>query len=168
VIEDEGPWYKQFWLWFLIVPVMILMTGSFYLLYVSIKTHDGVILDNHYKDGKGYSVRTEEDAFARSVNLEAELRWVDSTITIFLNGNLNPMPEEIELVIAYPTTEVYDINLVMNHRGLGEYQTTVTEPVEGRRVLQLHPLNAELDWRLHFDGNVPPVSSRLVLRPRQE
>ena len=165
---DEGPWYKQFWLWFLIVPVMILMAGSFYLLYVSIVTHDGVILDNHYKDGKGYSIRTEEDAFARSVNLVANLRWVDTNISIKLEGNLNPMPEKIELVIAYPTTEVYDINLIMAHRGLGEYQATIEEPIEGRRVLQLHPIDSDIDWRLHFDGNVPPVSSQLVLRPRQE
>lgn len=163
---DEGPWYKQFWLWFLIVPVLVLMTGSFFLLYKAITTHDGVILDNHYKDGKGYSARTDEDAFARDIQLSADLYWADDNISIKLLGALQPLPETVELIIAYPTTEAYDIHLVMQHRGLGEYTATLEQEVSGRRLLQLHPVEAEQEWRLHFDGIVPPLSSQLEMHPK--
>jgi hypothetical protein len=163
---DEGPWYKQFWLWFLVVPVLVLMAGTFYLLYVSIITHDGVILDNHYKDGKGYSVRVEEDEFARAIDLHAIVGWKGNDITIALKGALTPLPETIELIIAFPTSEIYDINLTMAHRGLGEYQATLDQSVKGRRLLQLHPVGSEQEWRLHYDGNVPPLSSQLELRPK--
>jgi len=168
VTPDEGPWYKQFWLWFLIVPILILMTGSFFLLYKSIVTHDGVVLDNHYKDGKGYILRTEEDQFARSINLKGELIWGENQLSIRLTGALAPLPEKLELVIAYPTKEVYDITLVLNHRGLGEYTVPFETLVEGRRVLQIHPLDTDQEWRLHFDGQVPPTSSMIELNPKQE
>lgn len=165
---DEGPWYKQFWLWFMLVPLGVLMTGSFYLLYVSIVTNDGVVVDNYYRDGKGYVVRKEEDAFARAMDLNAKVFWSDDTIKIKLNGDLTPPPETLELLIIFPTAQQYDVYVELKHRGLGEYIGTLPEQVSGRRMLQLHPIDADTDWRLHADTTLPPQSAEIELNPKQE
>ena len=165
---DEGPWYKQFWLWFMLIPLGILVLASFYLLYKAVTTHDGVVVDNFYRDGKGYAVRYEEDAFARNMNLQGDVRWQDQSIRVSLSGELSPLPELMELLIIFPTNDDFDVTVNLQHRGLGEYVGTLPESVAGKRHLQLHPLNVEQEWRLHAtDVTVPPTQS-LVLLPKPE
>lgn len=164
---DEGPWYKQFWLWFMLVPLFILVLASFYLLYLAITTNDGVVVDNYYRDGKGYVVRQEEDAFARAMELQADVRWKSDTLSLQLDGRLTPLPEQLELLIIFPTNDDFDVTVIMDHRGLGEYVGQLPEPVSGRRLLQVHPLNTDTEWRLHADVEVPP-SGDLVLLPKPE
>lgn len=164
---DEGPWYKQFWLWFMLVPLFILIMASFYLLYMAYTTHDGVVVDNYYRDGKGYVVRQEEDAFARAMGLRSDVQWSDQRLAVNLSGKLTPLPEELELLIIFPTNDDFDISVTLQHRGLGEYVGQLPEAVSGRRLLQLHPLNAEQEWRLHADVQLPPVEP-LVLLPKPE
>ena len=108
------PWYKQFWLWFILTPLFIVMAAGFFMLYLAIVTSDGVIIDNPYKDGKGYVERTVEDDFARSHNLLGELKWVDNSIEIQLSGDLVPMPESLDLLIAHPTAKTFDLSLVLS------------------------------------------------------
>jgi hypothetical protein len=165
---DEGPWYKQFWLWFMLVPLGVLMTGSFYLLYVSIVTNDGVVVDNYYRDGKGYVVRREEDAFARAMDLSAKVFWSDETISVKLNGDLTPPPETLELMVIFPTAQQFDVYIDLQHRGLGEYVGKLPEPVSGRRMLQLHPIGTDIEWRLHADITLPPQDAEIILNPKQE
>lgn len=165
---DEGPWYKQFWLWFMLVPLGILVMASFYLLYKAVTTHDGVVVDNFYRDGKGYAVRYEEDAFARAMKLRGNLSWQDQTLRVSLGGDLTPLPETMELLIIFPTNDDFDVTVIVEHRGLGEYVGQLPVDVEGKRHLQLHPLNVEQEWRLHASDVIVPLTEPLVLLPKPE
>lgn len=165
---DEGPWYKQFWLWFMLIPLGILIMASFYLLYLAITTHDGVVVDNFYRDGKGYAVRYEEDAFARAMQLQGNVQWQDNAIKVSLGGDLAPLPDVMELLIIFPTNDDFDVTVPLEHRGLGEYVGQLPSKVEGKRHIQLHPLNTEQEWRLHATDVMVPPTDPLVLLPRPE
>ncbi|MDX1342345.1 MAG: FixH family protein [Reinekea sp.] len=164
----EGPWYKQFWLWFILTPLFIVMGAGFFMLYLAIVTSDGVIIDNPYKDGKGYVERTAEDDFARSHQLTASLFWQQNELKVQLAGKLAPMPESLELLIAFPTSEAFDVTVTLAHQGLGTYFGTLPESVNGNRQLLLQPIDTEQGWRLHYDGMVPPLNSQIELHPKQE
>lgn len=165
---DNGPWYKQFWPWFILTPLFVVMIAGFSMLYIAIVTSDGVVVDNYYEDGKGIVQRTAEDEFARNQNLRATLTWEDA-IRVDLQGDLRPLPEQLELMIIFPTSKAYDHYVVLSHEGLGRYRGDLDEPIEGRRQLQLHPINAEIDWRLHFDGAINSSSEEsYTLLPRAE
>ncbi len=164
----EGPWYKQFWLWFILTPLALLVMASFYLLFLAIVTSDGVIVDNYYKDGRGYVLRTEEDEFARNAQLDALLSIQGDKITVKLTGELAPMPEELTLYISHPTSQNFDITRTLTHRGLGQYTGDINSEVTGRRILQLQPVDSEQHWRLHFDGEVSTNVDGLELQPRQQ
>ncbi|MEJ2043895.1 MAG: FixH family protein [Reinekea sp.] len=165
---EESPWYKQFWLWFIITPLAILVCASFYLLYLAITTNDGVVLDNYYRDGKGYVLRTEEDQFARSANLAADLQIIEKQVTLKMTGNLAPMPEKLLLILSHPTEQNLDVTTTLTHRGMGEYTGALPETVSGRRILQLQPVETEQGWRLHFDGKMTPEMDGIKLLPRQK
>lgn len=164
---DDSPWYQQFWLWFVLTPLFVVIAASFHLLYLAISTNDGVVVDNYYRDGKGYVLRGEEDAFARAANLAAKLDWGEQRVRVNLAGQLTPLPERLELMIIFPTAKDYDLYLPMAHRGLGEYEAVAPAPLTGRRLLQLHPLDADIDWRLHAEVNFP-LQATVDLLPKQQ
>ena len=162
------PWYKHFWLRFILTPLFIVMAAGFFMLYLAIATSDGVIIDNPYKDGKGFVERTIEDDYARSHQLNAQLEWNALSIAIELSGDLAPMPEQLDLLLAHPTAKTFDVTVTLKHQGLGQYKGTLIEAVNGRRQLLLQPIDTTQGWRLHYDGIVPPESNRLELIPKQE
>ncbi len=166
--NDTTPWYKQFWLWFILTPLFIVFAVGFSMLYLAIVTDDGVVVDNFYKDGKGIIVRHEEDQFARDHKLQATINWEANTLSLNLIGQLTPLPETLELLIVYPTAKAYDVTVILAHRGLGEYQGALTEPVEGLRELQLQPINAQQSWRLHAKLTLPPPATEIILLPKPE
>jgi len=168
VSETEGPWYKQFWLWFIVTPLLVVFALGFTMLYMAIKTNDGVVVDNFYKDGKGIYVRNDEDALARERGLRAELRWVDDQLLVALSGDLAPMPEALKLLFIFPTAQAGDVSLVLQHQGLGQYQGRLPSPVTGNRQLQIQPMGESITWRLHGAGILPPASAAMTLLPKQE
>ena len=164
----EGPWYKQFWLWFIVTPLLVVFVLGFTMLYLAIKTNDGVVVDNYYKDGKGIFVRNDEDALARAKDLRANLLWVDDRLLVTLTGNLTPLPEALKLLFIFPTAEAGDVSVLLHHQGLGQYRGRLAEPVIGTRQLQIQPIGASLTWRLHASGTLPPASTSLILLPKQQ
>lgn len=165
---DNAPWYRQFWLWFILTPLFIVITACIGMLVLAIRTHDGVIIDNPYKDGKGFVERTAEDAFAREHNLVAIFTRSGNNVRIELRGDLAPMPEQLELLLAFPTAQALDTTIQLNHQGLGRYIGELDEQNLGRRQLLLEPLGTEQGWRLHFDGLIADDQLELTLLPKAE
>jgi hypothetical protein len=168
VSETEGPWYKQFWLWFIVTPLLVVFALGFAMLYMAITTNDGVVVDNFYKDGKGIFLRNDEDALAREKGLRAELRWVNDQLLLALNGDLAPLPETLKLMLIFPTAQAGDVSVLLQHQGLGQYQGRLPSPVVGNRQLQIQPVGESITWRLHGAGIVPPSSATMMLIPKQE
>lgn len=167
--EAKSTWYKEPWFWMIITPLLVVIVAGFNLLYLAITTMDGVVVDNYYEDGKGVIVRNEEDAFARQRNLSGELQWqADNRVLLTLNGDLQLVPEQLDLLIVFPTSKNFDVDVPLNHQGRGEYTGQLPEAAEGRRQLLLRPINTEVSWRLHFDGELPVIGSSVTLLPRQE
>jgi hypothetical protein len=168
VSETVGPWYKQFWLWFIISPLLVVFALGFTMLYMAITTNDGVVVDNFYKDGKGIYVRNDEDALARERGLSAELRWLDDKLLVTLTGSLAPLPEVLNLLFIFPTAQAGDVSVLLQHQGLGQYQGRLPSPVIGNRQLQIQPVGGSINWRLHGAGLLPPSSAAMILLPKQE
>lgn len=166
--QPEAPWYKQFWLWFILTPLFLVFIAGFLTLYLSIKTNDGVVVDNFYKDGKGIIVRHEEDDFAREHQLSAQLDWDTERLTLNLSGDLSPLPEQLELLIIFPTAKSQDVTVIFQHEGLGRYRGNLSETVIGVRQFQLQPIDTETAWRLHTKATVSPERFTLNLLPKSE
>jgi hypothetical protein len=166
--DDNTPWYKQFWPWFILTPLLVVFAAGFSMLYIAIATDDGVVVDNYYKDGKAIIVRHEEDRYARSLGLNASMTQQGLSFTIDLKGDLRPMPEELMLHIIYPTSKAFDVDVVLKHQGLGRYSGKLTEAIEGNRKLQLQPMTDESLWRLHANSVSFPAQTEIRLLPKQE
>lgn len=167
--EAKSTWYKEPWFWMIITPLLVVIVAGFNLLYLAITTMDGVVVDNYYKDGRGIIARNEEDAFARQRGLAADVQWMPGNkVFLTLSGDLQIPPEQLDLLIVFPTSENFDIDVPLTHQGRGEYSGELPETVTGRRQLLLRPINENANWRLHYDGDLPAIGSTVTLLPRQE
>ena len=140
------------------------------MLYMAITTNDGVIVDNFYKDGLGIEVRTEQDMVARNLGLNANLKWAGRTLSVELKGLTTGYPDQLSLLIVFPTKSSRDIQVLLNHQGAGVYKGALTEEVTGTRQLQLEPVSGSVEnsWRLHAKAQLPPLSSYVALTPKAQ
>jgi hypothetical protein len=170
LINTNTPWYKQFWPWFILSPLLIVICAGFWMLYISIVTSDGVIADNFYKDGLGIETRTEQDALARNMDLQAQLKWIEPNLEVKLSGAMTGYPNQLSLLIIFPTQSARDVSVLLNHQGAGIYTGQLDESVSGQRQLMIEPIidQSSSMWRLHANTMLPPLSSNVVLKPKAE
>lgn len=168
--KDTTPWYKQFWPWFILSPLLIVICAGFWMLYMAIVTNDGVIVDNFYKDGLGIEVRTEQDALARNLGLNANLDWSSQQLRLQLRGVNTGYPNQLSLLVVFPTKSSRDVEIVLAHQGAGIYTGKIPEPITGKRQLQLQPIvdTDEAQWRLHAQVELPLFSGSVELLPKPQ
>ena len=153
--EDNGPWYQQFWAWFILAPVITIMFVVSILVYFAITTADGPILDNLYRDGRSYSERKDEDQWAMANNLAAQFQIDGDRIQLRLSGDFEEMPARLKLLFAFRTHATRDVLVELTRTADGRYIGRFPEPVTGERQLLLEPLGKEQHWRLHGSINLP-------------
>lgn len=162
---SPAPGYKQPWLWFILTPIIAVFFMGMTMLYIATTSHDGVVVDNFYKDGLSINVRKEQDLFAIEHQLKAQITLQQRQIRLKLEGNLEPLPQQLHLQIIYPTQDDFDHEVILTRAG-DLYLSALPENLKGRRQLQLHPLNTDLMWRLHGE-EVFPVTGPISLSPKQ-
>ena len=82
------PWYKQLWPWIVFSPMIFVVPAGFWMIYISVVTNDGSIVDNVYRDGRTYIERTEEDTMAVDLRLNAQMQMIGDQISLRLNQTL--------------------------------------------------------------------------------
>ena len=50
-IETVRPWYKHFWLWFIILLPASVVVASIITVIIAFQNADSLVADNYYKDG---------------------------------------------------------------------------------------------------------------------
>ncbi|EPC02977.1 hypothetical protein L861_21955 [Litchfieldella anticariensis FP35 = DSM 16096] len=149
------PWYKQFWPWFLLGILLSSVAVSTTFLVLSIKSYDGMVADNYYKQGLAINQVIEQDRRAAELGLSAELRIDDLTgdITVDLDGEHHP--ERLLLALIFPTRGDRDLNLTLEHVRNGLYTGQAPNRLEYRWYLQLQPDQEAPEWRLSGEASFP-------------
>src|SRR5690625_2501987 len=73
--RDSQPWYRQFWFWFLMTPLIAVVFVVAVLLTVAFYNADDVVLDNYYREGRGVNQVFEQDIRAQQLALSATLNF---------------------------------------------------------------------------------------------
>ena len=72
------PWYRQKWPWLLMLPPAAAVVGGFITLWLAIKTWDGLVVDDYYKEGLAIrktmdrSLKAGELGLTAYVSIDAE------------------------------------------------------------------------------------------------
>lgn len=153
--DDSTPWYRQFWPWFILSPLIFVVIAGFSMIYLAVITSDGAVIDNYYKDGLTIVERTEQDEWAANNNLSAQLQSLGEQVQLRLHGDLPSAPETLTLRYVFSTQASRDTLVTLRRAADGRYLGSLPEAISGRRGLLLEPAGGNQPWRLHGEATLP-------------
>ena len=137
--EDTQPWYKQFWPWFLISLPLSVVIASLYTINLAIKTDDGLVSDDYYKDGLAIHKDADRSAKARALGIAGEVSYDADTgaVTLSVGKAIQGQPAKLTLLVTHPTVPNRDQSITMTR-------------VDGNRFVgRIEPV-ANANWQLEI------------------
>ncbi len=152
-VLDTEPWYKQFWPWVLIGLPGSVVIACMVTIVIAVKTQDGMVVDDYYKEGLAINQSLERDKNAAALGVSAILRLSPEAdlFDLQLLGNAKPGPVRLQLLHATIANldQSVDLKIVGN-----EVLSADIAPLRaGKWYLQLE--SAEGNWRISGQINFP-------------
>ncbi|MDQ2078457.1 FixH family protein [Marinimicrobium sp. ABcell2] len=169
--NDIQPWYRQFWFWFLMAPLIAVFFVVGVLLTVAFYNADDVVLDNYYREGRGINQVFEQDIRAQEMGLQASLKFDRTTGEVMAEVNADTsLPEQLLLLMDHPVSARLDQQVKLRQVQPGQYRGDMDIKPQHRWYLYLLPelppdLRAEAEWRLRAEINFERTD-QVELKPR--
>ena len=163
--QDGQPWYREFWAWFVLAPLMTTVIVSTFLLTMAVRFGDDEITDDYYKKGRMINQSMAQVELASEMGLVAQINFdlELGDITVALASADDELAEtEMTLYLDHPVSADLDQTLILKQFAPGNYRADLDQRPQNRWYLRLFPGNqyeleqtedreqAELDqWRLN-------------------
>jgi hypothetical protein len=143
---DKAPWYKQFWLWFLIaLPASVVIAG-FTTLYIANIHSDDLVVDDYYKNGLAINRVLEKNAKAQALGIEAKLRFseVAQIWQVEVEITRTEPDSTLSLSLSHPLEADQDFSVPLRHSESDVYRAYLPRPVA-----------AHWHWIIESKGSTP-------------
>lgn len=163
--EASRPWYRQPWLWFLVLFPAASITYCIVAITLAMTTHSSMVVDDYSKQGLGINQSLARDARAADLGLEARVQQTNRTLEVTLASNsvdTAATPEYLVLKLFHPTMGEQDRTIQLRPAGQGHYRGQIAGNIDGRWYLDLSGPSS--DWRIKGEGHFP-TQSGIVIRP---
>ena len=164
-IANQGPepWYTQFWAWFVLMPLILVVIACAITVSIAFRQADDVVIDNYYKEGRMINQRLEQDQYAAKAGLSGKLRFdLDvGEIVLFLDTQTTKEGKSIEemfppkllLLLNHPTSAARDRQIILNETAPGQYRGDLERGLNYRWYIYIIPSLLVSDrnlatWRL--------------------
>ena len=120
--DTQHRWYRIPIVWMVIGIPLTSVVVTLSIVWISVKTFDGVVVDDYYRKGLEINRDLARDRYADSISLEAIANIADDRLRFELRGNTNgSWPDRLELGFYHPTVSNRDVLVTMLHDGSGHY-----------------------------------------------
>ena len=146
--EDDEPWYKQFWPWFIISIPAATVVAAMFTIKLAVETSDGLVHDDYYKEGLAISKDVSRERLAKVLKIEADIDIHPETRELRLNllGKITDQPKTLDLEFFHPTMKGQDHSLKLIRAGDMLYMSRLPEISPAKWRLTLMPENKE--WKV--------------------
>ncbi|MDQ5906679.1 MAG: uncharacterized protein QG619_90 [Pseudomonadota bacterium] len=154
-VTDTKPWYREPWPWILMAGPAIVVVAGFVTAWLAVRSNDGLVEDDYYKQGLAVSQRMARDSEASGLGLSAEvvLGGEGRQVRLFLTaGEGVALPETVLFKVTHPTRSGSDQNAVLKRDGAGFYGGAVATALHGRWHVAVE--DPARKWRLNGEWNV--------------
>lgn len=151
--QDNKPWYKQFWPWFLIaIPLSSLIVGT-QVIRLATDGTNSMVVDDYYKEGKSINERLDKIVKAQSLGITSLLKVEEGNIELrFLSGQPST-GEALKLDFFHVTQESKDFNVFLTRDASGIYRNNEVFPIQGKWRIRLTPIDES--WKIQRSINLP-------------
>ncbi|MEZ5563250.1 MAG: FixH family protein [Gammaproteobacteria bacterium] len=156
----ERPWYRHFWVWFMLVPLIGSVIAGFVTLYLA-GAPPALVVDDFGKIAMAVELDQQRDQRAAELGLGARLALSpqaagsSQAVSISLSG---AAPERLRLDLIHPTLEQMDQHVLLK-RSAGGYTGTVTHA-----DTRLHVLISDEQGTWRLAGILAPGQTAVDLK----
>ena len=151
--EDTEPWYKQFWPWFLIALPASVVVASIVTINLAIKTDDGLVSDDYYKEGLAIHKDADSAARAKALGIAGTLFYDADTgaVSLVLDKMLQGRKSALSLEVVHPTLPDRDQAIQLSPLDDTRFAGRLEPLGPAQWKLSLRP--ADRSWRV--EGRLP-------------
>jgi hypothetical protein len=162
--EASRPWYRQPWLWFLVLFPSASIVYCIVAITVALNTQASMVVDDYSKQGRGINQSLAREDRAAELGLEARIqqdnRDLEVTLASIRGGGV--VPEYLVLKLFHPTIGERDRTIQLRSIAPGVYRGQIAGKIDGRWYFDLTGPSSE--WRIKGEGRFP-AESAIVIRP---
>lgn len=121
-------WYRIPIVWIVIGIPLFSVVFTLSIVWISIKTFDGLVVDDYYRKGLEINRDLARDRYASDINLVAFASISDGQLSLGLQSDsIETWPGKLKFGFYHPTVANRDVVMDLRHEGSGRYQSN--EPV---------------------------------------
>ena len=157
--EDTVPWYRQFWPWFLISLPAAAVVAGIVTINLAIKTDDGLVKDDYYKEGLGLHKDAARVKTAQQLGVVASLTHdpEQARVTVQLNDAAVGQLDELTLTLFHPTKHSQDQQIVIKSLGNRRYRADIAKLESANWKVSIEPTTRQ--WRISGRLSVPNLTT---------
>lgn len=150
----QRPWYRHFWVWFIIILPAAAISGSLYFVYLAVTNRDDVVSGDWYQDGKTINENFARVDVARHLDMHANIILDDLSGEVLVSMQGKPSvqwPATLTLSMNHLTQKIRDQEITLSATAPGEYRGQLGKAPKGRFTLDL----SAADWHMSKDVTLP-------------
>jgi hypothetical protein len=137
----------------MLFPALAVVAGVITLV-IAVRTFDGMVVDDYYKEGRAIVQAIERTDHARELGLKASVRIADERLRLELSAtDAVSLPETVLLTIAHPTRDGHDQVLRLSGPG-GIFEAAIAPLSAGRWLFQIEDADGR-SWKLNGAARLP-------------
>ena len=154
------PWYKNFWLLFLILFPLIAIIVSVSFLFTALDNGPDMVIDDYYKKGKAINLELSKFDKAKALYLHGDLTVQHDKVSFKFNKGDTSNIHSLKLSFYHRTIKAHDFDLHLTPNANGEF-TAITEPfTPGNYSVFIEPTDGS--WKLKENITLPTEQSIAV------
>lgn len=123
--ESADPWYRHPWPWLLMAGPAIVVVAGLWTAGLALRSADGLVADDYYKQGKAINKIILRDNQARALGYVARLILAsDGQVTLRFESATPPSPR-LRLQLHHPTRAGFDRDVSLARVDDGSYRAAL-------------------------------------------
>ncbi len=159
---DTEPWYRQFWPWALISIPAITVIGCMITITLAIRSNDGLVRDDYYKDGLAINKTFARSDKAAAMHLGADVVINPDKRLVEVRFNQDIGEDAVTLNLIHATRSGMDQSIEVSRTGTRIYRGSIESLAPGKWHVDIE--SRKNGWRL--TGVMQGSSYYLQIKPR--
>lgn len=152
--QNANPWYREFWAWFVLAPLILIVLVCSVLISVAVSQRDDLVVDDYYKVGKMINQEFAPEQEAQRLAVEAQLTIDIESGELFVDLNQSG-PALLSLEFSHPSDSSLDMVTILRSADQKRYRADIEALEPSRWYVRLNAITEddEVIWRLKGELN---------------
>ena len=143
--SPQRPWHREPLVWLVLAFPLAAVIGGFWTLWLAVKSADGLVVDDYYREGLQINRDLSRDARANTLGLELHAALAGEVLEVRLHSTTGAaLPRRVHMALRHATRDALDRAMTAQADEDGAYRMPAPGLPAGRWYLHVETP----DWRL--------------------